>query len=253
MSEPAISVVMACYNASASVEKAITSILSQTFIDFEFIIVDDGSKDDTLSKISSFQDDRIVILQHHQNLGLSAALNNGIAAAKSMLIARMDADDEALPERLQLQWEYMNNHTYVDILGSSVLNRSSISTEPKTSTIMPLTHQDIVNRVFKKSMVLHPTIMVRKHVYDELGMYDPTLRWAEDADLWYRIYDKVTWANIEKPLLIYTTKQRLSWKIVSTNMKVKTKNLRRRGILLRYSGVLLLDMANYSWRLLLRR
>ncbi|MFT4567959.1 MAG: glycosyltransferase involved in cell wall biosynthesis [Saprospiraceae bacterium] len=246
---PEVTVIMACYNAEDSVSLAIQSILNQTFSNFKFIVVDDGSKDSTASVLEewSLSDDRIDVLRNKQNKGLSASLNRAIDLVETPFIARMDADDEALPNRLQLQFDYMQSHPNVDVLGSAVLTRSGNDKECSGKIPMPSSHEEIVSRVFKKSLVLHPTIMIKTEVYKRIGTYDNTVRWAEDADLWYRIYDQVTWANLESPLLKYTVKSKLTRKIIYNNLKVKITNLKRRGLLLSHSPIIALDLLNYAY------
>lgn len=251
---PTVSVVMSCYNTEISVFEAVKSILDQSFSDFEFIIIDDGSSDSTnqiLTDLSN-QDDRITILENEENIGLAASLNKGIDHTKGKYIARMDADDFALPERLEKQVAFLNSHPEVDILGSSAYTRLQVHTDRTNEINMPSSHDAIVNRVFKKTMVLHPTIMVRSEVFD-IARYDPELRWAEDADLWFRIYDKVGWANLEEPLLIYTIKEGLTKKIVNANLSVIVKNLKKRGKLLCYLPYILRYFIEYNLRLLLRK
>jgi len=251
MHKPRVSVVMSCYNAGGFLHQAVESILAQSYKDYEFIIIEDGSSDDTLSQIKSYTDSRIIILENEKNLGLSASLNRGIEKAQGGYIARMDADDVAMVDRLEKQVNYLDQHKEVDILGTSVRLRSDVNKDVNGSINMPEIHDDIVKRIFRKTLVLHPTIMLRREVYEVHGIYDPELRWAEDTDLWDRIYDKVTWANLSEELLIYTQKKKLNWKIVSNNLKVKVTNLRRRGLLFKYSHVILLDILNYTKRLAL--
>jgi len=247
--EPPVTVVMACYNTEASMDPAIKSILDQTFSNFKFIIIDDGSIDNTWHLLKKWkeQDSRIEIVKNSQNIGLSASLNRGIDMVASPYIARMDADDEAISTRLELQMAYMQEHPEVDILGTAVLTRRSHSMEPSGQIIMPLNHEDIISRIFRKTLVLHPTILIKTNVYKSIGTYDNAVRWAEDADLWYRIYDKVTWANLETPVLKYTVKPKLTKRIIYKNLKTKIINLKRRGLLLSYSHVIAMDVMNYSF------
>lgn len=246
---PQLTVIMACYNAALSLNSAVQSIIDQTFSDFQFIIVDDGSSDETYRLLKKWKtkDERIIILKNEKNAGLSASLNRAIDSAQTPLIARMDADDEALPTRLEEQMIFMQNHPEVDILGTGVLTRPYSSSECIGKILMPTSHPEIVSRIFKKSLVLHPTILIKADVYKNVGTYDNTVRWAEDADLWYRIYDQVTWANLEKPLLKYTVKQKLTKKIITNNLQVKFKNLKRRGLLISHSPILIKDILYYSF------
>ena len=121
--KPPITVLMSCYNGLPYVEEAVQSILAQTFRDFRFIIIDDASNDgsrELLQKLAK-QDDRVILLLNEQNLGLTISLNRGIAITDSEWIARMDADDVAVPHRLEKQWRYLNSHTELLLLGSNVI------------------------------------------------------------------------------------------------------------------------------------
>ncbi len=255
MSKPLVSVIMACYNAGECVQQAIDSILRQSYCNFEFIIIDDGSSDNTFHILNKNKtlDDRITIWRNEKNLGLSASLNKAIALCNGTLIARMDADDEAVLDRLQKQVNFMNEHVEVDILGTSVFTRDQVGAERGPVIQMPTEHDQIINRIFRKTLVLHPTIMLRSKVYKDLGQYDPSIRWAEDADLWYRIYDQVKWANLAEPLLIYTVKKRLNGKIVINNLRVKYRNLKKRGITLKYAHILIFDLIHLTKRMIISR
>ena len=233
---PELSVLMSCFNAEKTVKRAIQSILNQSFENFEFIIIDDCSSDATPQILDQYQkqDPRIRVLTNESNLGLAASLNKGIGVCNCPIIARMDADDHALPQRFQLQLAFFNANEEVDILGSAVQTYYPKTDRLGNVIVLPSNHVDIIKRIFKKTLVFHPTIMIRKKIFDEIAQYDPHLKWAEDSDLWYRIYDKVTFHNLEEPLLIYTVKSRLNWKIISQNWKVKTRNLQDRKMLFRY-------------------
>lgn len=247
-----VSVVMSCYNARGTLDRAIQSILAQTYRDFDFIIIDDGSTDDSLDLLKSWsaKDERIKLITNKNNLGLSASLNKGIKAAQGVYIARMDADDWAFEQRLATQVDFLDQHSQVDILGTAVIH---VSEEGETigAAVLPRSHKEIVDRVFKKPLVYHPTVMVRSKVYKTYGLYDTEIRWAEDADLWYRIYDKVGFHNLEEPLLYYTVKSKFRWRHARENIKVKLKNLKRRRLLLRYSPQLAYDVFNYVRKMIL--
>lgn len=243
MKYPQVSVIMPCYNCETTVSRAVESILNQTLEAFELILINDGSTDSTgalLEKISR-QDDRIVLLHNYTNMGLAYSLNKGIRVAKADIIARMDADDWAFENRLSKQHDYLTLHDEIDILGCAILNINTLGQELGIAAL-PIAHEDIISQVFKKPLVYHPTIMTRKCVYQNFGYYDERLRWAEDADLWYRIYDKVRFHNLEEALIIYTTKTRLSRKVIFNNLKVKYINLKRRALLKDHIHILVKDL-----------
>lgn len=249
MTDPKLSVVMSCYNAQGTVQKAIDSIVNQSFTEFEFIIIDDASSDNTLEILSQYQkqDKRITILTNESNQGLSYSLNRGIQQARTPIIARMDADDISYSSRLQFQYDFMQDHPEVDILGTAVRYVDK-SNKPVKTMSLPTEDRDIKKRVFRKTLVFHPTVMIRKEVYEQHGYYDPELRWAEDADLWYRLYDKVIFHNLPDVLLDYTIKSKINHKILTNNLRVKWKNLNRRGKTFRYMPLLIKEIFTLSIR-----
>ena len=245
-----LSVVMACYNEERYVHRAIRSILCQDFTDFEFIIVNDGSHDQSWSIIKSYSasDNRIIPVQNKMNMGLAESLNLGIRKASTDYIVRMDADDIALPNRLGVQYRFLENHPEIDILGSGVFLINKASGRSAGVMKLPERHEDIVTRVFKKTLVIHPSTMLRKRVFTEFGFYDSNLKWAEDADLWYRIYDQVRFHNLPQYLLFYSQKPSVKLRMIRTNLYVKIKNLRRRNMLLAYLHILVKDAFVLSLR-----
>jgi len=254
MKAPEVSVVMSCYNSELTLRRALDSIINQTFSKFEFIIIDDGSTDGTLQIINEYvqQDNRIVLIKNNKNLGLAASLNRGILHSKGSLIARMDADDEAYKSRLEKQTSFLDQNKQVDILGSAIQERTK-NGEVKKIRTLPEHHDSIIERIFRKPLVYHPTIMVRREIYEQLGLYDPKIFWAEDADLWYRLYDKVIFHNLQEPLLYYQTKEKLSFKQASYNLKIKYRNLQERQLVWGYlpqlfkdAFILSLKMIRYS-------
>ena len=120
MTTPAVSVLMPVYNVEKYIGEAIESILNQTFNDFEFIIIDDASTDNTVSVIEKFSDNRIKLIRNETNIKLAASLNKGLRIAQGKYIARMDGDDISLPHRFQKLYEFLENNPSVDICGSAM-------------------------------------------------------------------------------------------------------------------------------------
>ena len=242
MNDPEISVIMSCYNAARTLEMAIQSILEQTFTNFEFIIINDCSTDGTEQVLERFaaRDGRIKLHTNPKNEGLAASLNTGIKLSKARYIARMDADDISMKTRLEKQLQYIIENNNVDILGSAIIQMDHDGKE-KGILMLPENHEEIVKRVFRKTMLFHPTLLIRKSVFDQHGSYDPKLRWAEDAALWYRIFDKVRFGNIQEPLLKYRIKKSLSAKQAWLNWTIKHTAIKKRGERLKYFGVLVKD------------
>lgn len=251
MTSTRVSIVMSCYNAAGTLKRAVDSMIQQTYSDFEFIIVDDGSTDETLTILKEYQseDERIILIVNDNNLGLAASLNKGIKKSKGEYIARMDADDESFLNRIEKQLLYLDQNRNIDILGTGIINRTADLNEV-SKYILSQRHEDIITNVFKKPLVFHPTIMVRKEVFEEHGYYNPTVTWAEDADLWYRIYDKVTFHNLQEPLLYYTLKEKFKWRHAKHNILVKVDHLKRRKKLLSYTPQLMYDVLNFGRKMI---
>ncbi|MDE9563743.1 glycosyltransferase [Xenorhabdus bovienii] len=203
---PKISVLMSVYNGEKYLEEAIDSILSQTFEDYELIIIDDGSTDSSPSILSSYaeKDMRVKVITNENNIGLILSLNKGLYMASSNLVARMDADDIAIPERLKIQVDFMQNHPDIVVCGGF----TTYLENPTKGDIHATSHEGIVAECFFHCPVAHPTVMMRKDKILELtDGYDPNDLYAEDYGLWSRLImsKRARFANINKPLLNYRT------------------------------------------------
>ena len=199
---PKISVVMPAYNAEKYIAEAIESILSQTFRDFEFIIINDGSTDKTKEIILSFGDTRIVYLENEKNLGIVETLNRGLDAARGEYIARMDADDVAMPERFEKQLAYMEKHPEVGVLGCGVyLYDGKENYGERRFSEQP--YAVAVDLLFSCALA-HPTVMIRKNVLASSGVqYEAQYHGCEDYRMWTRLVPVTGIANLPEPLLRY--------------------------------------------------
>lgn len=197
---PKISVILPVYNGEAFVAQAVQSILEQQFNDFELLIIDDGSTDSTKTILDTFTDKRIKRITHRTNQGLIASLNEGIEKATSQLIARMDADDISLPERLQQQYDYLKTNSKVVLLGTeaSVIDASSNWRYDQTSL-----HSDAALRrlLTVACPFVHGSVVFRKEAVTAVGGYRNTAYAAEDYDLWIRLSKQGEIANL--PEILY--------------------------------------------------
>lgn len=195
---PSVTVLMPVYNAERFLSEAIDSILQQTFTDFEFLIVDDGSTDRSLEIINSYTDPRIRLIQNSANLGITTSLNNGITLARASLIARMDADDISYPERLRKQYDYFTLHH--DCVLLSTLAR--VITEDKQTLYIDKTNSNYFyyNLTFC-SPIYHPSVMYRKTAVQDVGMY--TVHYSEDFELFWLLSRKYKIYNLPEVLLDY--------------------------------------------------
>ncbi|BBO77657.1 hypothetical protein DSCW_50740 [Desulfosarcina widdelii] len=195
-----ISVVMSVYNTEKYLSDAIDSILGQTFSDFEFIIVNDGSTDRSRKILESYTDPRILIIDQG-NTGLARALNNGIEKSKTNLIARMDADDISLPNRLQRQYEFMVDNPDVIAVGSNAINIDY------SGNYVFTTAKKIYNNEIKKNLpntpFIHPSVMFKKDAFLKAGKYCNKMVKAQDTVLFNRMAKFGNFHNIEEPLIQY--------------------------------------------------
>lgn len=202
-STPKVSVIMAVYNGAQYVRQAIESILAQTFTDFEFVLVNDGSTDKTGEILASYRDPRIVLLENNQNVGLTKSLNRGIRASSGSLIARQDADDASLPERLALQVSYMDAHPNIGLVGSGSqwINERGVMTREW----FPLTDPIQLQQLLLASIpFLHGTFMFRRDCLPDIGGgYDETKPVAQDCDLLLRISERWDIANLPDILYVH--------------------------------------------------
>lgn len=199
---PIVSVVMATYNGEQFIQEAIQSILDQTFVNFEFIIIDDGSTDETEEIVNSFQDHRIVYIKKDTNSGIADSLNIGIAKAKGHYISRMDDDDISLPHRIETQLNFLENNPNVILCGSAVIN--PVTNAVKINTI---NHDDIVLEMLFKNPFTHPSIFCKRDVI-LTNKYDPDMVPSEDYDLWSRLINQGEFRNLPEPLLYYRIHQK---------------------------------------------
>lgn len=201
---PLVSVVMPVFNAEKFVGQAIESILNQTLIDFEFIIVNDASTDDSLQIINSYKkrDNRIRVFNNKKNLHMSESLNLGIDQTRADFVARMDQDDISVPKRLEIQYDFLISHPNIVIVGNDIslidINNTIIG-----KRTYPTTSDRLKKIMFRYSPFAHPTIMIKKVVYYKTGKYDGAKYPCEDIDFWFRLGRKYEFASIPIPLLKY--------------------------------------------------
>ncbi len=196
---PRVSVVMSVYNGERYVGESIDSILGQTFRDFEFVIVDDGSVDDTPAVLERYHDPRIKVYRQ-PNRGQSSALNQGIRNASGWFIARMDADDISLPERLEREVRFLEAHSEIGLVGTWCIK---VDAGTGKERLQSLPEDDAAIRRFLRvdNPFIHSSVMVRRSVFDMVGLYDERFIW-QDYDLWVRISKHFRMANIGEPLVI---------------------------------------------------
>lgn len=208
MPNPKVSVIMAVYNSEKFLKEAIESILNQTFKDFEFIIIDDGSTDRSGEILEDYakKDSRIKVF-HQENMGLTKSLNKAIKLAKGEYIARMDADDISMPERLEEQIQFLDQNPQVALLGTGYYEIDTFGKVIKKKR-PPTSDTELRRVLIKYNPFFHASVMIRKNALQELRLYDENLKYAQDYDLWLRISSKFKIANLSDILMMrrYTKK-----------------------------------------------
>jgi glycosyltransferase involved in cell wall biosynthesis len=203
---PLISVCMPVYNAERYVGQAVESILNQTLGDFEFLIVDDGSTDGSRRVLESYAArDRRIRLSSRPNTGLLVALHEMLAMARGEFLARMDADDVALPERFERQVAYLRSHPEVLALGTRILVIDPDG-DPLEERCLGRDHEEIDRAHIEPSPemgICHPSVMMRTETLRRIGGYRPEYDKAEDTDLWLRLGELGRLANLPDVHLKY--------------------------------------------------
>lgn len=201
---PRVSIIMGVFNAEETLAEAIDSILAQSFDDWEIVLCDDGSRDDSLEichRYARAHPDRFVVLKNAENIKLAATLNRCLVVARGSLIARMDADDISVPQRLERQVALLDSNPGVDLVGTSM--RRFDENGPGDIVLAP---RDPDRTTLRRAKPFnHATIVARREVYEELGGYDESRRAerCEDYDLWFRFFAHgFTGVNIVEPLYL---------------------------------------------------
>jgi glycosyltransferase involved in cell wall biosynthesis len=196
---PKVSVAMSVYNCEEYLPACIDSVLSQTFQDFEFIIVDDGSTDRSAEIIKSYTDSRIVFLQQ-SNQGVATALNHALRFTNGEYVARQDADDISLPERFGKEVAFLDAHPEVAVVGTAaaLIDR----TGRKFSTFMPFVRHDRLVKELKRGVcpLMHGAVMLRRTALTQYGLYKPVFNWMQDVELWLRLSQYHRLANMREVL-----------------------------------------------------
>lgn len=199
MIPPKVTVLMPVYNAEKYIGGAVDSILHQTFRDFELLIINDGSTDATQTVLESYTDPRIRIIVHKKNSGIVRRLNEGISLSKGVYIARMDADDVALPMRLEKQVAYMDKHPAVAVCGTWLKVISDTKVEIWKA---PTTHDEIQSLMLFHAAIFHPTVIMRTKTIKRYNLrYSQSYHYSEDYELWVRIANYSRLANLPEVLL----------------------------------------------------
>lgn len=188
--KPLVSIIMSTYNWEKYISESIESVLKQSYNNFEFIIINDSSNDNTEKIILKYKikDSRIIYIKNKKNLKLTKSLNKWLNIAKWKYIARIDDDDIWLKEKLLKQVIFMDNNPEYWICGTSTIIINSLGEERK-KVLMRETNHQIKNNILKSNQFTHSSILIRKYTLDKVWwLYNNSYNWAEDYELWLRIW-----------------------------------------------------------------
>lgn len=221
-----ISVVLPTYNRAHLLKRAVDSVLTQTFQDFELIVVDDGSTDNTEEVLSSYCEDRIKVIKLAHNVGPSRARNIGIESSNGLMVAFHDSDDKWLPNKLEVQLEAMRQPDTTRMVGCC-FTRLVIERDGVQARYIPeynekaLLNGDIYSRLLQGNIVDTPTMLIRRDVLQDVGGFDETLVRLEDWDLALRIAVKYDFVFVHQPLLVSY------WSVDGVNNRTDIKSVYR--------------------------
>ncbi|ADB41350.1 glycosyltransferase family 2 protein [Spirosoma linguale] len=201
---PLVSIMMPVRNMGGSIDRAIASILLQTYPHWELLIINDGSTDHTQAVVSSFTDNRIRwVSDDNQHLGIANRLNQAIALSRGAYLARMDADDVAYPERIEKQVEFLHKNSTIDLLGTSFV-RVDAQGEVRNEALCPREHAQICQKLWMGFPLSHPTWMARANWFREWGYRKRFFNYGgEDIDILFRSYRSSRFACLPEILLAY--------------------------------------------------
>lgn len=193
---PKVTVLLSVFNGEKFLHEAIESVLNQTFKDFEFLIINDGSNDSSLDVILSYNDPRVRLIENKRNIGLTRSLNKGLKLAKGQYIARMDSDDISMPNRFDEQIRYFKKHPDVAVLGTSAYRIDENS--KIIGKLISLVNPD--KKLFEQNQLSHGSVMFEKKVINSLGGYDELFRYSQDYELWLRVAQRNKVRNLNQIL-----------------------------------------------------
>jgi len=216
---------MPVYNAAKYLDETINSILNQTYNDFEFLIIDDGSTDNSLAILNSYKDPRIIVHKNEMNNGYVKTLNKLIDLSRGEYIARQDNDDISLPDRIEKQVLFLNKNKDVGVCGTNAF----IFGKNKKISRMPITDDEIKAYMIINNPMIHSTIMYRKSIFDvwNINKYNEDLCPAEDYAMWFEISKKTKLANLPQPLLKYRWHENNTSQIKKTIQIEKANQIRK--------------------------
>ena len=203
---PALSVAMSVFNGERFLRPAIESVLAQGFADFEFLILDDGSRDSSVAIAREYErrDSRVRVIER-ENRGLVASLNQLLAESRAPIVARMDADDICMPDRFAKQMAFLADNPDYGVVGSWSRDIDVDGQPMQVEGVdHPVTHEDLLQAIETGGQLLcHPSVMYRRDIVLDVGSYHAAFRHCEDFDLWLRLASRTRMGNLPERLLNY--------------------------------------------------
>ncbi|NJL73759.1 MAG: glycosyltransferase family 2 protein [Saprospiraceae bacterium] len=225
---PLVSVIMPVFNAENFLTIAINSILEQTYSNLELILINDCSTDGSLALMQRYlHDGRVKLFQNPINEGVIASLNKGLAQAQGKYIARMDGDDIAAPKRIAKQVDYLERHPNCFLLGTNMIEFNNQRILRYWTT--PKNHAHLAIKKLFNAPFAHPTVMMRRQVFEQIAGYDANYPVVEDYQLWVAIMEAGETANLQEPLLFYRKH--------ADNVSTKKKDVQKASLLRLYQEI----------------
>jgi len=221
-SNPKITVLMSVFNGEKFLKEAIESILHQTYDNFEFMIINDGSIDSSKNIILSYSDQRIRLVNNGKNIGLIASLNNGFALARGEYIARQDADDISALNRLEEQINFFEKNKNIGLVGTNFIKINEIGEEVQRMQL-PQKSEDLRKELLMTNQFAHGSVMFKKECLEKTGLYREEFKHCEDYDLWLRFSQHYDLANIQEYLY--------KWRLVQISISSKQNYFQKKATL----------------------
>jgi len=239
---PKVNVIIITYNRAKLLSSAITSVLNQTFQDFEIIVVDDASTDNTKEVVSSFNDKRIKYIRHEINKGEAGARNTGVMNSNCKYIAFLDDDDEWMPEKLKMQVDLLENSSpKVGGVYTGYLRVNKITGEVLDRKL-PAKRGNIFYEILAENWFIVSTVLLKKECFEKVGLFDGSIPYGLDWDMWIRISREFHFECIKEPLVKYSIHEdgRLT---ANHGLVIRGKE----AMLKKYGQLLALDRKSYSY------
>jgi len=218
-----VSVIMAIFNDHLNVSNSVRSILSQTYKNFELIIIDDGSDKKTKKELMRFKKyKKVKIYNNKKNYGLSYSLNKALNLSSSDIIFRMDSDDISHKDRLKLQLDFLNKNPKIDILGT---NAKIVFDNVIKYSNLPLNDFSIRKKLLFSNQFFHSSVVFKKKSIKQLGNYNKNFKRCQDYDLWLRARKELRFANLKEKLITYRSKENYQILTLLFTIKALIKNI----------------------------